>query len=128
MTSTHDCSPHQHVPTSVYLPMKLENPFLIAAQFHARALKAALQWQSEAAGFLKHRCECDMQFIDDLMETPEPVATLSTSSNFLQEALNDYSCEAVKAVNFGSTAVMEAIDLIRHEAESFSGNGVATAA
>lgn len=95
-------------------------PALFMARLQASAAKAALKWQIESLGFLKHRYEQDLKFINELLDTPEPGEMLSACSCFMQNALDEYSKETVKATNFGSRIVTDTAREIRSEAEKVS--------
>lgn len=98
---------------------------LFFAHLQANAVKAMLKWQVESLNFLKHRYEQDMKFIDELLEAPEPGEMLSAYSCFLQNALDEYSRESVKAANYSSKVVTDAAKEIRRKAESVSENMMA---
>lgn len=95
-------------------------PALFMLRLQAGAARTMLKWQIESLGFLKRRYEQDLKFIDELLDTPEPGEMLSACSCFVQNALDEYSKETVKAANFGSRIVTGAAREIRSEAEKVS--------
>lgn len=109
-------------PQAELLQAAANGPLMFMARLQASTYKAALKWQIESLGFLRHRYEQDMKFIDELLATPEPGEALSAYSCFLQNALDDYSKEAVKAANYSGKIATDAAREIRSEAEKVSEN------
>mgnify|MGYP000432718621 CR=1 FL=1 len=107
-------------PLSTLPPVAGASGLAQLAKFQIGSWKAMLKWQVESLDFLKHRCEQDIRFIDELMQTPEPGEMLSTYSCFLQNALDDYSREAVKAAHMSNRMVNDAARDFRHQAEALS--------
>jgi hypothetical protein len=96
------------------------DPAMLMARVQASTFKAVLKWQIESLNFLRHRYEQDVKFIDELLSTPEPGEMLSTCSCFMQNALDEYSKEAVKAANYGGRIITDTAKEIRSEAEKVS--------
>jgi len=96
-------------------------------RLQAGAFKAMLKWQVESLGFLRHRCEQEIRLIDDLLQSPEPADVLSTCSCYFQNALDDYSKEAVKAASYGDggKVATDAAREFRSGAERLSENAMA---
>lgn len=107
------------------LPATASEPVMFMAHLQAGAFKAMLKWQIESLGFLRHRYEQDIKLIDALLDVPEPGEMLSTCSCFFQNALDDYSREAVKAANYSGKVVTDAAREMRAEAEKISENAMA---
>jgi len=101
------------------------DPAMFAARMQATTVKAVLKWQIESLNFLRHRYEQDMKFIDEVLAAPEPGEMLSTCSCFMQNALDEYSKEAVKAANYGGRIITDATKEMRSEAEKVSENMMA---
>lgn len=100
-------------------------PVLFMTRVQASTFKAVLKWQIESLNFLRHRYEQDVKFIDELLAAPEPGEMLSTCSCFMQNALDEYSKEAVKAANHSGRIITETAREFRSEAEKVSENVMA---
>lgn len=102
-----------------------DGPAMLVARVQASTLKAVFKWQIESLNFLRHRYEQDVRFIDELLAAPEPGEMLSTCYCFTQNALNEYSKEAVKVANHGGRMIIDTAREIRSEAEKVSENMMA---
>jgi hypothetical protein len=80
--------------------------------------------QQETLGFLQRRYEKDMQLASELAKKRAPGEILSTYIGFFQDAVDDYSREAVKIGNLGSQSapkpaeIAEIADSLMPEAQS----------
>jgi hypothetical protein len=107
-----------------FSPATIGEPALFFVRLQAGAYRSMLKWQIEQMTFLRHRYEQDLRFVDDLIDAPEPGEMLSATSCFLQNALDDYSREAVKAATFSGKLVTDAAHQLRAEAERISDNAM----
>lgn len=110
---------------AVAWPMPGGEPVMLMTRLQAGAFKVMLKWQIESLNFLRHRCEQDMRFVDELLQSPEPGEMMSACSCFLQNALDDYSKEAVKAASYSGKVATDAAREFRSEAEKLSENAMA---
>lgn len=108
-------------------PIPGGEPIVLMTRLQASAFKAMLKWQIESLNFLRHRCEQDMRFVDELLQSPEPGEVMSACSCFMQNALDDYSKEAVKAANYSGKIVTDAAREFRTEAGKLSENAMVAA-
>jgi hypothetical protein len=112
-------------PFPAFSPSMSDSPAMLAVRLQAGAYRSMLKWQIEQMNFLRHRYEQDLRFIDDLVGSPEPGEMLGATSCFLQNALDDYSREAVKAATLSGRLVTDAARDLRLEAEKISDNAKA---
>jgi len=112
-------------PSAPPLSITAGDPAMFVARMQASTVKAVLKWQIESLNFLRRRYEQDVKFIDELLAAPEPGEMLSTCSCFMQNALEEYSKEAVKAASYGGRIVTDTANEIRSEAEKVSENMMA---
>jgi hypothetical protein len=90
---------------------------MLLFRLQANAIKATLKWQMETMDFVKRRFDQDVKLVDDLIEAREPRAILTSFSDFLQTAVDEYSRETLKAVNLGTELVSDSTEEIRQEAQ-----------
>ena len=87
---------------------------LTRAQAHA--IKAMLQYQAEALGFLKHRYREDIKLVDDLLARDGAKDSFEIWVGFFQKAISEYSNEAGKMASIGSRLSSETANSVRKEA------------
>ena len=90
---------------------------LATARLQAQAFKAAMRYQIEALGFLKHRFEEDVKFVDDLAGSNELNDAFDVFTTFMQNAATEYATEASKVISIGSKLASETAKRVRKEAE-----------
>jgi hypothetical protein len=90
---------------------------LAAARLQAQTFKAAMRYQIEALGFLKHRFEQDVKLVDDLVTSNEFNDAFDVFTTFMQNAANEYATEAGKVVAIGSKLASETAKEVRRKAE-----------
>jgi hypothetical protein len=88
-----------------------------ATRFQMKMLKTGLDMQKDYYAFLQHRYQQDAKLASALMNTREPTDVMSQCVEFFQDALDDYSREAVKITNFGAIFAVEAADQATVEVE-----------
>lgn len=92
--------------------------FLLAGmRLQALGFKAAMRYQIEALGFLKHRCEQDMKFVDALVADDEFKDAFDVYVTFMQNAANEYAAEAGKVAEIGSRVASETARRVRRQAQ-----------
>jgi hypothetical protein len=69
---------------------------LAAASFQANAFKTMMRYHIETLAFLKHRCEQNVNLVEDLITGPEFNDAFDIFSTFLQNAKLEYVTEAGK--------------------------------
>ncbi|WEX08202.1 phasin family protein [Chelativorans sp. AA-79] len=90
----------------------------LQGQFQARAFKALMRYQIEALTFLRHRCEQDVQLVEDLAAGKAPIDAVDIVSAFMQKAAVDYTAEAGRMATASSLLVSETAKDVRREAEN----------
>lgn len=91
---------------------------LTAARFQRQVAKAALNYQVEALGFLRHRLEQDIRLLDDLVSEDGIADPVDVFGVFFQNAASDYAAEASKVAALGSRIARDAARQVRSEAET----------
>jgi hypothetical protein len=91
--------------------------FMAGAKLQAHAFKAAMRYQIEALGFLKHRCEQGVKFIDELAASDEFNDAFDVLADFMRGAATDYSAEAGKMASIGSRLASDTARQVRRKAE-----------
>ena len=106
-------------PAASLLPGLAENQKLAFAvvRFQARVMKAALQYQAEALGFLRHRLEQDVKLLDGLVSEDGFADAFDVVGVYMQNAASDYAAEASKVAALGSTYATDAARQVRRQAE-----------
>jgi hypothetical protein len=90
---------------------------LSTVRLQAQVFKASMRYQIEALGFLKHRFEQDVKFVDDLAESNEFNDAFDVFATFMQNAATEYATEASKVISIGSKLASETAKRVRKEAE-----------
>jgi hypothetical protein len=90
---------------------------LAAARLQAQAFRAAMRYQIEALGCLKHCFEQDVKFVDDLAESNEFNDAFEVFTTFMQNAATEYATEASKVISIGSKLASETAREVRKGAE-----------
>lgn len=88
------------------------------ARLQGRTVKAGLRYQIEALSFLKHRCEQDLKFVEDLLAGDDFSDAFDVCANFWQNAQMEYSQEAAKMTEIGSRVVSDTARELRREARA----------
>ncbi len=116
------------IPDAFSLPMIANSQkfALASARLQAQAFKTMMRYQIEMLSFLKHRCEQDMKLAEDLAESDQLNDAFDVFSNFLQNAMTDYSMEASKVAEIGSKVASETARRVRKEGETVIENFAAT--
>jgi len=96
------------------------NPFVFAADIQARCAKTVLEWQIEMVDFLKMRLIKDVAYVETLSKTKRPRETLSGVSDYMLEAIDDYSREAAKAATFGSRLAVDTAHQVKKKTEEIA--------
>lgn len=106
-------------PTEVWAPFPYQdgNPFVHAADIQTRCAKTVLEWQIEMVNFLKFRLVKDVAFVEALSKPQRPSETLSGISDYMLEAIDDYSHEAAKAATFGSRMTVDTANQVKKKTE-----------
>lgn len=89
---------------------------LAAARLQAQAFKAAMRYQIETLGFLKHRFEQDVKLVDDLVAGDEFNDAFDVLTTFAQNAATEYAAEASKVLSIGSKLASATAKQVRKEA------------
>lgn len=96
------------------------NPVYLSANMQAECMKAMLEWQIEGLDFLKLRFGKDVVLIDGFVKADEPAEFVSLVSDYLQEAVDDYSRETMKISNFSSRMAADAANRFKTQGEELT--------
>lgn len=96
------------------------NPFLHAMKSQAQTFRAGLEMQIEAMDFIKQRYGHDIAFVDDVLTAREPADILPVWSQFMLQAVEDYTREMLRAANFGTRFARDAANELRHEIDDLA--------
>lgn len=90
---------------------------LATARLQAQTFRSAMRFQIEMLGFLKHRFEQDVRFMDDLVASTELNDAFDVVTDFMQNTAAEYTSEAGKMASIGSKLTSETARQIRAQAE-----------
>lgn len=90
---------------------------LATARLQAQTFRSAMRFQIEMLGFLKHRFEQDVRFMDDLVASTELNDAFDVVTDFMQNTAAEYTSEAGKMATIGSKLTSETARQIRAQAE-----------
>jgi hypothetical protein len=90
---------------------------LATARLQAQTFRSAMRFQIEMLGFLKHRFEQDVSFMDDLVASGELNDAFDVVADFMQNAATEYTSEAGKLASIGSKLTSETARQIREQVE-----------
>ena len=90
---------------------------LATARFQAQTFRSAMRFQIEMLGFLKHRFEQDVRFMDDLAASSELNDAFDVVADFMQNAAAEYTSEAGKMASIGSKLTSDTARQIREQAK-----------
>lgn len=88
---------------------------LATARLQAQTFRSAMRFQIEMLGFLKHRFEQDVRFMDDLVASGELNDAFDVVADFMQSAATEYTSEAGKLASIGSKLTSETARQIREQ-------------
>jgi hypothetical protein len=90
---------------------------LATARLQAQTFRSAMRFQIEMLGFLKHRFERDVRFMDDLVASTELNDAFDVVADFMQNAAAEYTSEAGRMASIGSKLTSETAREIRAQAK-----------
>lgn len=89
----------------VFAPVR--DMFLTIPRMQASGIELLLKQQKGVFEFLAHRCERDLEFVEQLSRLKDASGLPDIFSKFMQGASTDYAEEARKSVDAGSRAATE---------------------
>jgi negative regulator of replication initiation len=96
--------------------------FLASARLQAHAFGAAMRYQIEMLGFLKHRYEQDVKLVDELVSSDEFADAFDVVSVFMQNAATEYTSEAGRMASIGSKLGSQTARQMRRQANEIVGD------
>ncbi len=112
---------------SAETPISVEgaNVLFSLGRLQTDAFNAMLRYQIEALGFLKSRCEQDLQFLQEIWSPGHVNDSFDLWCCFWQKAFLDYSREAGRVADIGSNIAAKAAKRIHGEEKLLAENLVA---
>lgn len=111
-------------PSSTSMPIPLEGPNVLffLARLQTDALSAVLRYQIEALSFLKSRCEQDIRYLQEIWSPTHVNDSFDLWCSFWQDAFLDYSKEAGRMADIGSSIAAKAAKRVHGEDKLFADN------
>lgn len=106
------------------LPAPFEDPnvLLWLGRLQTDALSAVLRYQIEALSFLKSRCEQDERYLQEIWSPAHVNDSFDSWCSFWQDAFLDYSKEAGRMADIGSSIAAKAAKRVHREEKLFADN------
>ncbi|WP_457664195.1 hypothetical protein [Sinorhizobium medicae] len=106
------------------IPSQLEGPNVLFSlgRVQTDALSAVLRYQIEALSFLKSRCEQDLRYLQEIWSPAHVNDSFDLWCTFWQDALLDYSKEAGRMADIGSSIAAKATMRVHGEEKLFADN------
>ncbi len=106
------------------VPTQLEGPDVIFSlgRLQTDALSAVLRYQIEALSFLKSRCEQDLRYLQEIWSPAHVNDSFDLWCSFWQDAFLDYSKEAGRMADIGSSIATKAAKRVHGEEKLFVDN------
>ncbi|MBD8892675.1 phasin family protein [Roseibium litorale] len=98
------------------------NPLMFMAGLQTKCAKAALESQIEMLDFLRNRLSKDVAFLDQISQKRETPEVFTSVTEFVQEAIDDYSQETVKVVSIGSRMAVDAVNHVEKKSAELAGD------
>lgn len=106
------------------VPTQLEDPNVLfsVGRLQMDALSAVLRYQIEALSFLKNRCEQDLRYLQAIWSPAHVNDSFDLWCSFWQDAFLDYSKEAGRMADIGSSIAAKAANRAHGEEKLFADN------
>ncbi|NRP75689.1 hypothetical protein ILFOPFJJ_06612 [Ensifer psoraleae] len=108
--------------TSIPTPLEGPNVLFSLGRLQTDALGAMLRCQIEALSFLKSRCEQDLQYLQEVWSPAHVNDSFDLWCSFWQDAFLDYSKEAGRMADIGSSIAAKAAKRVHGEEKLFADN------
>lgn len=96
---------------------KAYRPYLAISRMQAKIMQSTMRYQIESLGFMKHRLEQSVKFVDDILADDESGDAFDILTVYMQDAVTDYTAEAAKVASLNSKLSAEAARSLRKEAK-----------
>lgn len=108
--------------TSMPAPFEDPNVFFSIGRLQTDPLSAVLRYQIEALSFLKSRCEQDLRYLQEIWSPAHVNDSFDLWCSFWHDAFLDYSKDAGRMADIGSSIAAKAAKRVHGEEKLFADN------